>query len=126
MMGTSAVMSTIRLPRGYKRLKAACRVPATTANLGPGFDSVGLALTLHNELAAEVGKTNKTVVEITGEGQEVLAATSPISWSVRCLKLSSSSNVSQPCLGSLHQSHPPFTWTGKQLGRRRGRSLPCQ
>jgi len=72
MMGTSAVMSTIRLPRGYKRLKAACRVPATTANLGPGFDSVGLALTLHNELAAEVGKTNKTVVEITGEGEDVL------------------------------------------------------
>ncbi len=73
-MGTLTVMSTtIRLPRGYKRLKAACRVPATTANLGPGFDSMGLALTLHNELAAEVGRTNKTVVEIVGEGENTLA-----------------------------------------------------
>ncbi len=72
-MGTLTVMSTtIRLPRGYKRLKAACRVPATTANLGPGFDSMGLALTLHNELAAEVGRTNKTVVEIVGEGENTL------------------------------------------------------
>lgn len=65
-------MSTIRLPRGYKRLKAACRVPATTANLGPGFDSVGLALTIHNELAAEVGRTSRTIVEIVGEGEDEL------------------------------------------------------
>lgn len=72
MMGNTAVPSTVRLPRGYKRLKAACRVPATTANLGPGFDSIGLALTLHNELCAEVGRTNKTVVEIVGEGEDIL------------------------------------------------------
>ena len=25
------------------------RVPATTANLGPGFDAFGMALTLYNE-----------------------------------------------------------------------------
>lgn len=30
------------------------RVPATSANLGPGFDSLGLALGLHDELAAEI------------------------------------------------------------------------
>ena len=29
------------------------RVPATSANLGPGFDALGLALTLHNEIVAE-------------------------------------------------------------------------
>ncbi|MGZ4496564.1 MAG: homoserine kinase, partial [Nocardioides sp.] len=29
-------------------------VPATSANLGPGFDSLGLALDLRDELEAEV------------------------------------------------------------------------
>ena len=30
------------------------RVPATTSNLGPGFDCLGLALSLHNELTLEL------------------------------------------------------------------------
>ncbi|HXO24318.1 MAG TPA: homoserine kinase, partial [Streptosporangiaceae bacterium] len=30
------------------------RVPATSANLGPGFDALGLALTLHDEVEARV------------------------------------------------------------------------
>lgn len=60
-----------RLPRGYKRLKAACRVPASVANLGPGFDALGLALSLHNELAVEVG-IDRTTVEILGEGADSL------------------------------------------------------
>lgn len=63
---------TTRLPRGYKRLKAACRVPATVANLGPGFDCLGIALGLHNELAAEIG-VHRTTVEVLGEGSEELA-----------------------------------------------------
>jgi homoserine kinase len=42
-------------------------VPATSANLGPGFDALGLALTLEDEVTAEV--TDGGVhVEITGEG----------------------------------------------------------
>ena len=28
--------------------RAAVRVPATTANMGPGFDSLGIALNLYN------------------------------------------------------------------------------
>jgi homoserine kinase len=60
-----------RLPRGYKRLKAACRVPASAANLGPGFDALGLALSLHNEMAVEIG-TAKTTVEVLGEGADEL------------------------------------------------------
>src|SRR3989304_113106 len=31
-------------------------VPATTANLGPGFDCLGMALELFNEVAVEVGR----------------------------------------------------------------------
>ncbi|QDU61315.1 Homoserine kinase [Planctomycetes bacterium Pan216] len=64
-------MATVSLPRGYKRLKAACRVPASVANLGPGFDCLGLALGMHNELAAEIG-TSSTSVEVHGEGEDDL------------------------------------------------------
>lgn len=69
--GLSGTPDAARLPRGFKRLKAACRVPASVANLGPGFDCLGLALSMHNEIAAEIG-TSKTTVEIVGEGADTL------------------------------------------------------
>lgn len=43
------------------------RVPATSANLGPGFDALGLALALHDELTAAVAPDG-LVVAVTGEG----------------------------------------------------------
>jgi len=46
-------------------------VPATSANLGPGFDCLGLALDLHDTLTAEVADAG-LVVEIEGEGAESL------------------------------------------------------
>ncbi len=42
------------------------RVPATSANLGPGFDALGLALALYNEVTAVEADT--VSVTITGEG----------------------------------------------------------
>jgi homoserine kinase len=42
-------------------------VPATSANLGPGFDCLGLALDLHDTLTGEITETG-LVVEIEGEG----------------------------------------------------------
>lgn len=42
-------------------------VPATSANLGPGFDSLGLALSLRDELHAEV-VPDGLHVEVEGEG----------------------------------------------------------
>jgi homoserine kinase len=42
-------------------------VPATSANLGPGFDSLGLALDLRDELEAELTGSG-LVVQVTGEG----------------------------------------------------------
>lgn len=42
------------------------RAPATSANLGPGFDCAGVALELWNEL--EVTEADETVVEVEGEG----------------------------------------------------------
>ena len=47
-------------------------VPATSANLGPGFDSLGLALDLHDELTASVTDEG-LVVEVEGEGAGTLA-----------------------------------------------------
>lgn len=44
-------------------------VPATSANLGPGFDSLGLALSLRDELHAEVVPEGLHV-EVEGEGAD--------------------------------------------------------
>lgn len=48
------------------------RVPATTANIGPGFDSLGLALNLWNETTFSVGN-GSFGVKIEGEGKDTLA-----------------------------------------------------
>ncbi len=44
-------------------------VPATSANLGPGFDSLGLALSLRDSLEAEI-TTSGLSVEVIGAGAE--------------------------------------------------------
>ncbi|MFG1942336.1 homoserine kinase [Nonomuraea sp. NPDC048826] len=44
------------------------RVPATSANLGPGFDTLGLALTLYDDVEATVTDEPGVTVEIEGEG----------------------------------------------------------
>lgn len=44
-------------------------VPATSANLGPGFDALGMALSLRDELEAEVTGSGVEVV-VTGEGAD--------------------------------------------------------
>jgi homoserine kinase len=43
------------------------RVPATSANLGPGFDALGLALGIHDHVSARIG-TDGVRVRVTGEG----------------------------------------------------------
>ena len=42
------------------------RVPATTANLGPGFDCLGMALQIYNQVTVRVN--GRVTVEVTGEG----------------------------------------------------------
>ncbi|MDQ1597597.1 MAG: homoserine kinase [Microbacteriaceae bacterium] len=44
------------------------RVPATTANLGPGFDTLGLALSLYDELTVTVRDAPGASVEVIGVG----------------------------------------------------------
>lgn len=43
------------------------RVPATTANLGPGFDTLGMALKLYNYVAM-LETDNKLNIEVNGDG----------------------------------------------------------
>ena len=44
------------------------RVPATSANLGPGFDALGLALDLHDEVVARTLGERGVRIEVAGEG----------------------------------------------------------
>lgn len=46
------------------------KVPATTANLGPGFDCLGMALDLWNTIEVKVGSSGFT---ISGEGSDTLS-----------------------------------------------------
>ena len=52
---------------------ARVRAPATSANLGPGFDALGLALALHDEVEARV-TAGGLVIEVAGEGGGTAAA----------------------------------------------------
>jgi homoserine kinase len=47
-------------------------VPATSANLGPGFDALGLALTLHDEVEAVITDKPGARVIVRGEGENEL------------------------------------------------------
>jgi homoserine kinase len=49
------------------------KAPATTANLGPGYDCLGLALDVWNTLEVEVLDGGDPVVEVMGEGAGELA-----------------------------------------------------
>ncbi|UCR90519.1 homoserine kinase [Mycetocola spongiae] len=45
------------------------RVPATSANLGPGFDTLGLALSVYDEITVTVREEPGALVEIHGVGE---------------------------------------------------------
>lgn len=46
------------------------KIPATSANLGPGFDCLGLSLNLFNEV--QIQKTKISSINIKGEGENTL------------------------------------------------------
>ena len=47
------------------------RVPATAANLGPGFDCLGMAINIHNTVT--IAKSHSFKITITGEGEQILS-----------------------------------------------------
>lgn len=52
--------------------KVTLQVPATSANCGPGFDTLGLAVTYYNEVTYEITEERGFQLEVTGEGAEYL------------------------------------------------------
>lgn len=48
------------------------KVPASTTNLGPGFDCLGLALKLYNVVQMEKTRGSKITIEMEGEGKDDL------------------------------------------------------
>jgi homoserine kinase len=52
--------------------KFTVRVPATTANLGPGFDTLGMALEIFNEFEVSVTEDKNLVIEVEGEGKGII------------------------------------------------------
>ena len=50
------------------------RVPGTTANCGPGFDAVGMACSIYNDMELELSKEGGIRVEVSGEGTGLIVA----------------------------------------------------
>ncbi|HEV8438380.1 MAG TPA: homoserine kinase [Methylomirabilota bacterium] len=53
-------------------MRVRVRVPASSANLGPGFDALALALALHNEVMLE--ESDRLSLTVSGEGEGRLHA----------------------------------------------------
>ena len=64
-MSAGADTSTALRPVGTR---VRVRVPASSANLGPGFDTLGLALAMHDEVVLAVGDGAACRVDVDGEG----------------------------------------------------------
>ena len=61
-------MSNAKSRLTFKATMAQVSVPATSANLGPGFDTLGLALDLRDRYAAQVLDDATFDVDVSGEG----------------------------------------------------------
>ena len=54
-------------------MRVTVRVPATTANMGPGFDCLGMALDIWNTIIVETDSAEPEKVVIKGEGRDSLS-----------------------------------------------------
>jgi homoserine kinase len=65
------------VPAGFARARVTVDTPATTANLGAGFDALALALDLSNRIDVEVGERppGSLILEVDGEGAGMLEPT---------------------------------------------------
>ena len=63
------------------------QVPATSANLGPGFDCLALALGLHDRYVAQVTDEPGLDIDIVGEGADTVRRDERISLSKLCTKV---------------------------------------
>ena len=72
---------TTSLPAG---LRASAAVAASSANLGPGFDSVGLALGLYDEIVVETIDSG-LIVEVEGRARATSRTLMSTSWCGRSI-----------------------------------------
>ncbi len=56
----------------FKAQPMQVQVPATSANLGPGFDCLGLALTMNDRYMAQVMDEAGVDIDVTGEGADAV------------------------------------------------------
>ena len=54
--------------------KVTVRVPGTSANCGPGFDCLGLAATIYNDLELTLLEENTLTIEAKGDGADTIPA----------------------------------------------------
>ena len=59
----------------FKAQPMQVQVPATSANLGPGFDCLGLALNMHDRYMAQVMDESGVDIDVTGEGADSVPTT---------------------------------------------------
>ena len=59
----------------FKAQPIQVQVPASTANLGPGFDCLGLALNMHDRYMAQVMDEVGVDIDVTGEGADNVLTT---------------------------------------------------
>jgi homoserine kinase len=64
-------------------MRVRVRVPASSANLGPGFDALALALTLYNEVTAEEAAEVRVIAEGEGAGRLATDARNVVARGVR-------------------------------------------
>ena len=54
----------------FSENRVVVRVPGTSANCGSGFDCLGLAVTIYNDLDLTLLEDERLIIESTGEGAE--------------------------------------------------------
>jgi len=74
-------------------------IPATTSNLGPGFDCFGIALNLHNRIVIE--RADKFSMQIFGEGR----------WTISRTEENLMVRMTAKALGLMDQPMPPLRFT---------------
>jgi homoserine kinase len=68
----SELLLGVTMIRGKRAMKIKVRVPATSANCGPGFDCIGLALDIYSTLELELKPEPGLDITLTGEGAKYI------------------------------------------------------
>jgi homoserine kinase len=65
----------LKMKPTFKAQPMQVQVPATSANVGPGFDCLGLSLNMHDRYMAQVMDEPGVDIDVTGEGADAVPTT---------------------------------------------------